>query len=77
MAKIMLAEFISNLSYRFRSENNLSDVTWTLCQTSDKFQCVFLRFFFPWMDEDCGEIYILREQSNDDSSPDVVFDYKG
>lgn len=73
----MLAEFISNLSYRFRSENDLSDVTWTLCQTSDKFQCVFLRFFFPWMEEDCGEIYIEREQSNDDSRPDFVFDYNG
>lgn len=73
----MLAEFISNLSYRFRSENDLSDVTWTMCQTSDRFQCVFLRFFFPWLKKDCCEVYITREQSNDDSRPDFVFEYDG
>lgn len=73
----MLAQFIVNLSHRFRSENDLSDVTWTMCQTSERFQCVFLRFFFPWFGEDCGEVYIEREQSKDDSRPDFVFDYNG
>lgn len=73
----MLAQFIVNLSHRFRSENNLSDVTWTMCQTSDRFQCVFLKFFFPLLGDDCGEVYIEREQSNDDSRPDFVFDYNG
>lgn len=70
-----LAQFIENLAHRFRSENDLSDVTWTMCQTSDRFQCVFLKFFFPWLEEDCGEVYIEREQSNDDSRPDFVFEY--
>lgn len=73
----MLEQFIENLSERFRSENDLSDVTWTMCQTSDRFQCVFLKFFFPWMKNDCGEVYIEREQSNDDSRPDFVFEYRG
>ena len=70
-----LVSFIENLSFRLRSENNLSDVTWTMCLTSDDFQYYFLKFFFPWFKKDCMNIYIEREQTNDDSRPDFVFDY--
>ena len=73
----MLAQFISNLAERFRSENDLSDITWTMCQTSDRFQCAFLKFFFPWLKDDSRDVYIEREQSNDDSRPDFVFEYDG
>lgn len=73
----MLARFISNLSFRFRSENDLSDVTWTMCQTSDRFQCVFLKFFFPWLADDCAKVNIEREPANNDSRPDFVFDFDG
>lgn len=70
-----LAQFIENLSYRFRSENDLSDLTWTMCQTSDKFQFIFLKFFFPFFKKDCSNIYIERERTNDDSRPDFVLEY--
>lgn len=69
----MLVKFISNLSQRFRSENDLSDVTWTMCQTSDRFQRAFLQFFFPCLPDNCGEIWIGREDSKDDSRPDFIF----
>ena len=72
----MLAQFIVNLSHRFNSENDLSDVTWTMCQTSDRFQCVFLKFFFSWLKKDCADVYITREQANDNSRPDFVFEYR-
>ena len=70
----MLAQFISNLSYRFRSENDLSDVTWTMCQTSDKFNAHFINFFFEGID--ANEVCLEREKSNDDSRPDFYFTYK-
>lgn len=69
----MLAQFISNLSYRFRSENDLSDVTWTMCHTSDKFNSHFINFFFEGVDAD--DVYLEREKSNDDSRPDFYFTY--
>ncbi|MEY8607369.1 hypothetical protein E5360_09875 [Muribaculum intestinale] len=72
----MLVKFISNLSQRFRSENDLSDVTWTMCQTSDRFQRIFLQFFFPNLPDDCSEVWIGREDSKDDSRPDFIFYYK-
>lgn len=72
----MLAQFIVNLSHRFRSENDLSDVTWTMCQTSDRFQCVFLKFFFPSFDDDCSETILNREKSQDDSRVDFYFHYR-
>lgn len=71
-----LEKFIINLSYRFKSENDLSDITWTMCQTSERFQLVFLRFFFPWLKKDCANVYIFREKSKDDSRPDFVFEYR-
>jgi hypothetical protein len=70
-------KFMKNLACRFKNENDLSDVTWTMCQVSEKFQCAFLRFFFHKLGEDCGKVWIEREGTNDDSRPDFIFDYRG
>lgn len=70
-----IEKFISNLSLRLNSENNLSDITWTMCQTSDVFQNVFLQFFFP--KEKFAEIYLQRELSNGGCRPDFYFEHEG
>lgn len=70
-----LKDFIVNLSSRFRSENNLSDITWTMCRTSDLFQESFVHFFFPGLDT--NEIFLQREYPDDDSRPDFFFHADG
>ena len=70
-----IENFISNLSLRLNSENNLSDITWTMCQTSDAFQKVFLHFFFP--KEKFTEVYLQRELPDEDSRPDFYFEHEG
>ncbi|MCQ2303067.1 MAG: hypothetical protein MJZ94_10645 [Bacteroidales bacterium] len=70
-----IENFISNLSLRLNSENNLSDITWTMCQTSDIFQSVFLQFFFP--KEKLTEVYLQRELPDEDSRPDFYFEHDG
>lgn len=43
--------FFSALSQRMcGKENNLSDITWAMCQASDAFRRAFLLFFFPNLD---------------------------
>lgn len=71
----MIEAFISNLSKRLCYENDLSDITWTMCVTSDIFLEAFLRFFFP--DEKFGDVFIQREVSDDDSRPDFYFEHDG
>ena len=71
----LLKDFISYLSVRFRKENDLSDITWTMCQTSDSFKKAFVEFFFPGLD--VNEIYLQRELSEDDSRPDFYFQTYG
>ena len=66
-----LHDFIVNLSSRFRNENDLSDITWVMCQTSDLFMKAFVHFFFPKLDID--EIHLQREYAEDDSRPDFFF----
>ena len=68
-----LEQFITNLAYRFRNENDLSVMTWTLCQTSDLFLESFINFFFPGLC--CESISLKREVSEDDSRPDFFFKY--
>lgn len=72
----MLKQFIINLSQRFRSENDLSDVTWTMCQTSDEFQYLFLEFFFPWLRRKCANAYVEREHVKGNCRPDFFFEYE-
>lgn len=62
-------DFFRFLSYKFRKENDLSDITWAMCQSCESFRQSFLTFFFPeiQLDED---ICIEREKSEEDSRPD-------
>ncbi len=46
----MIQNFLYNLSYRKSNENDLSDITWAMCETSEKFKELFLKFFFPNVD---------------------------
>ncbi|MBQ5925720.1 MAG: hypothetical protein IIX03_03310 [Paludibacteraceae bacterium] len=78
----MLETFIENLSYRFRSENDLSDMTWTMCKTDSRFKVEFLKFFFGKLesfnvDDELKEIELIREYTQNDSRPDFKFEYKG
>ena len=52
-------------------ENDLSDITWALCNASHKFKEVFLKFFFPEI-QISPDVVIEREISKDDSRPDFV-----
>ena len=67
----MIKEFFENLSYRRKNENDLSDVTWAMCNASLKFKEFFLKFFFS--DIIVSEDTIIdREVSKENSRPDFV-----
>ena len=72
----MLNDFFYNLSIRFRKENDLSDITWAMCQSCESFRNAFLRFFFENIDL-TKEIIIEREKSGEGSRPDFVIDRDG
>lgn len=74
-----IEEFISNLAVRFRNENDLSDITWSMCQSSMLFKKMFLGFFnFKEINNgNVAAIDIQREVSNEDSRPDFVFEVDG
>jgi len=60
--------FFSKLSERKWNENDLSDVTWALCETNKKFKKLFLDFCF---NIDTPEMEIFkRETQSHDSRPD-------
>lgn len=71
----MIKDFLEHLSYRRRNENDLSDVTWAMCNASPKFKEFFLNFFFSdiKVNEDTR---IEREVSEDNSRADFVI-YNG
>lgn len=71
----MIEDFLSILSERFYHENDLSDITWAMCQTSNMFLTAFLDFFFPNVPFD--EIYLEREAADGDCRPDFKFEYEG
>lgn len=68
---MMIKQFFENLSYRMFKENDLSDITWTLCITSPLFRDYFIHFFFPGMDIE-KSIILDREISKDDSRVDFI-----
>lgn len=72
----MIKKLFYNFSYRFNKENDLSDITWTLCKTSDYFQTLFLNFFFPDTNFDNVDSFI-RELSKDDSRADFFIENNG
>ena len=67
----MITRFLDNLSYRVNNENALSDITWSLCNTSPMFREVFLKFFFPDM-KISTDVEIEREIAKNDSRPDFI-----
>lgn len=56
-------------------ENDLSDLTWAMCQASDAFKAAFVRFFFPTLDPDTVES-IDREVATDGARPDFALTCK-
>jgi hypothetical protein len=67
----MITDFFNNISDRMYKENDLSDITWALCNSSNSFRDTFLRFFFPDITIS-PDIEIVREESRNDSRPDFV-----
>lgn len=67
----MITKFLESLSYRVNNENALSDITWSLCNSSPMFREVFLKFFFPDM-QISPEVEIEREIAKNDSRPDFI-----
>lgn len=45
-----ISSFFSSLSSKMRKENDLSDITWAMCQASSMFMDSFVHFFFPEVD---------------------------
>ena len=66
-----IKDFFLNISQRMRNENDLSDITWAMTQTSDKFLTEFLRFFFP--KDEFDEIELIREYAQGNNRPDFYF----
>ncbi len=72
----MIKDLFYNLHLRFRKENDLSDITWVMCKTSDNFQKLFLKFFFPDICFDNINLF-ERELPVDDSRADFVIECDG
>jgi hypothetical protein len=71
----MVNSFLKNLSQRLNSENNLSDITWALCQTSPLFKISFLKFIFGNNKIDFTKPFdLFREYSETNTDrPDFYF----
>ncbi len=67
--------FFRHLASRLKTENNLSDVTWAVCNSSSQFKSFFIKFFFPAIEVDTT-IELKREQSDDTGRPDFGFKFK-
>lgn len=74
----MINKFFIQISKRLNKENDLSDITWAMCNSSTAFRNAFLKFFFPEMDIS-KNVYIKREAPNEDaaSRPDFVINNGG
>lgn len=73
----MIESFFRMLAVRKKNENDLSDMTYAMCRTSDKFQTAFIRFFFEDQipEEECCSFEIEREYSKGKCRPDFYFLY--
>lgn len=69
-------DFFRHLSCKFRKENDLSDITWVMCQSCESFRDSLLKFFFPEIQIE-KSISIEREKSEDDSRPDFYIENNG
>jgi len=66
----VIENFFDKLSYRFRSENDLSDITWALGESCPKFQQLFLKFFFNEISDFPKITVFKREHTEDYCRPD-------
>lgn len=69
-------DFFRFIAYKYRKENDLSDITWAMCQSCESFRDFFLKFFFPEIQINT-DISIEREKSENDSRPDFYIDNGG
>lgn len=67
-----LKTFFTKLADKFRKENDLSDITWALCEAFPDFEKLFLSFFFVEITDTAG-ITLEREYSRGISRPDFFF----
>ena len=62
----IVSSFFNNLAERQSGENDLSDITWTMCQTLPSFRDVWISFFFKELD--CSTVQTIeREVYADDN----------
>lgn len=66
----MTDTFFDKLSHRFRSENDLSDITWALGESCPLFQQLFLKFFFSGLSDSSKIEIFKREHSIEFCRPD-------
>ena len=66
-------DFFQSLSTKFYHENDLSNITWAMCQSCDSFRDAFLKFFFPEI-QIHQSLIIEREKAEDDSRPDFYIE---
>lgn len=68
-----ISSFFRNLAVRFRKENDLSDITWALCEASPTFKGIWIRFFFGDELNPDDIDWIQREATFDDKGSRVDF----
>ena len=62
--------FLEALSLRMRKENDLSDITYAMCESNIVFRQFFLDFFFPFAHLIAEKVEIAREHSHALGRPD-------
>ncbi len=69
-----VSDFMNALSQCCDRENYLSDVTYALCESNQKFKQFFLDFFFMDKHIDAGQVSISREYRFEASRPDFLIE---
>lgn len=69
-----VSDFMNALSQCCDRENYLSDVTYALCESNQKFKRFFLDFFFKDKHIDAGQVSISREYRFEASRPDFLIE---
>ena len=73
----MIIKLLDSMAMRLKGENNLSDVTWAFCETSQTFKRLFLSFFFEEIGQYADDIYIERERQCGNNRVDFFFEHDG
>lgn len=66
--------FFKAIASRMWKENDLSDITYALCESNESFKQFFLDFFFKEAHLEAKLAKIIREHSVEDSRPDFWID---